>query len=137
MKVEINIYNDCSFKYLPKKKVINSLKNVFKYENLRSNVFVNIIYITDKEILKINRKYLKHNSTTDVITFFLGDEKNTLEGEIYISIDTAIKQAKQYKVSLTNEIKRLAVHGALHLIGYDDNTIDKREIMHNLENKYI
>jgi len=140
MNIEIQIFNDSSFKYLPKKKVINLVQQVFNSEKLKkliSSVLVNIIYVDNKEILKLNRKFLKHNRTTDVISFLFGDEINILEGEIYISIDTAIIQAKDYKVSLNEEIKRLAVHGALHLVGYKDDTDVKRELMHRLENKYL
>lgn len=136
MKVGINIFNDSSFKYLPKKKVVESVKKAF-IEEKSVNVFINIVYVNDREIIKLNKRYLKHNRTTDVISFLLEEHKNTIEGEIYISVDTAINQAKQYKVSLSNELKRLAVHGALHLMGYNDDTIAKKQIMHKLENKYI
>lgn len=58
-------------------------------------------------------------------------------GEIYISAETAEKQANEYGVSLTNELMRLTAHGALHLCGYDDGTEADKEAMHKLENKYI
>ena len=76
------------------------------------------------------------SSATDVITFPI-DEEPPIYGEIYISIDTARRQAEEYGVSLRNELCRLAVHGALHLAGYDDATPKQREKMHNLENQYI
>lgn len=96
-----------------------------------------VIIVSDDELLELNKMYLNHHYYTDVITFPLGDEGGPIEGEIYISMDTAAAQAKEYSVSRTNELTRLAVHGTLHLVGYDDATKEQREHMHQLENKYI
>ncbi|MFH1050434.1 MAG: rRNA maturation RNase YbeY [bacterium] len=137
MKINIQIYNDSSYKYLPKKKLIEVVENVFRHEKKGTDILLNIIYINDEKIWEINRKYLKHNRTTDVITFSLDEEEKIIEGEIYISVDTAKKQSDEYKVTFNNEIMRLAVHGALHLAGYDDDTDKNRILMHNLENKYL
>jgi len=72
----------------------------------------------DGELLrKINKKYRKKNKTTDVLSFNLGDEKKIM-GDIYISIPAAKKQAKEYNVSLKDELLRLAEHGTLHVLGY-------------------
>jgi probable rRNA maturation factor len=134
--VEISIYNDSSLKYLPQKKVIDAVGRVFKGEKIKK-ARINIIYVNDSKILELNRKYLRHNRTTDVLSFPLEESNNIIEGEIYISSETAGKQAKEYNVTLSNEIIRLAVHGALHFAGYADNTKDNRDLMHNLENRYI
>jgi len=91
MKIDIQIFNDSSYKYLPKKKVAEAVKNVFRFEKKGTGVLLSVIYVDDKDILTINRKYLSHNRTTDVITFSLGEERRKIEGEIYISIDTAKK----------------------------------------------
>lgn len=96
-----------------------------------------VIIVSDDELLELNKIYLNHHYYTDVITFPLGDEGGPIEGEIYISMDTAAAQAKEYSVSRTNELTRLAVHGTLHLVGYDDATKEQRQHMHVLENKYI
>ena len=97
---------------------------------------VSIIFVDDKFILDLNKKYLKHNYTTDVISFNL-EENSDLKGEIYISADTAEKNAGLYKVSLTNELIRLAIHGTLHLTGYEDDDESNRKQMTDLENKYL
>lgn len=100
------------------------------------NADVSVILVNDDEILELNTKYLHHNYTTDVITFPL-DEGKKVEGEIYISVDTAREQAKEYLVTFINELTRLAIHGTLHLVGYDDATKKERLQMHELENKYL
>jgi probable rRNA maturation factor len=137
MNIDIQIINDSSFKFLPKKRVIKKVKNVFSKETKINNILLNIIYVDDEVILEINKKYLKHNRVTDVITFSLGESIKIIDGEIYISVETAQRQAEDNKVSLSNEIMRLAIHGALHLAGYEDDTEKKRLLMHNLENKYL
>lgn len=136
MKFNINIYNDSSLKFLPYEKTKKAIIKALKGEKAK-NTELNVVYVDDTKIHELNKKYLKHDRTTDVISFFLEEDSEKIEGEIYISVETACKQAKEYGVSLTNEILRLAVHGTLHLLGYADNTEDKRQLMSNLENKYI
>jgi probable rRNA maturation factor len=96
---------------------------------------VNVILVSDDDLLEMNRTHLQHDYYTDVITFALEDEP--LEGEIYISVDRAREQAAEYNVGLYEEITRLAVHGALHLSGYDDATNQERERMRMLEDHYL
>jgi len=99
-----------------------------------------VIFAGNDLICDLNKKYLQHDYPTDVIAFALGaneiDGKVNI-GEIYIGVEVAKQQAEEYSVSLTNEIKRLAAHGALHLAGYDDSTAELREQMRRLEDKYI
>jgi rRNA maturation RNase YbeY len=83
----------------------------------------------------LNKQYLQHDYATDVITFPLDEQP--LYGEIYVSLETARRQANEYGVTVVNELCRLAVHGALHLLGYDDATLEDRAAMHKLESKFI
>ena len=78
---------------------------------------VNIIFVDDSFIQNLNQKFRGKDYPTDVLSFPF-DVPEFL-GEIYISLDTANRQAKEYKHSLTREIAFLAVHGLLHLLGYD------------------
>jgi len=88
--------------------------------------------------LKLNNEYLQHDYYTDVITFSLNeDDTKEIDGEIYICVDVAEEQAKEYKVSLSNELSRLAIHGLLHLCGYGDKTDEEQKLMRSLENKYL
>lgn len=130
----INFYNESNIKFLPRKKSIETAEKVFLGENI-NDFKLNIVILNDDSIHRMNKEFLNHDYPTDVITFTIEDEP--LEGEIYISSETAKTQAVEYGVSLKNEILRLVAHGCLHLSGYDDNTDEKRNIMHNLENKYI
>lgn len=101
----------------------------------RRTASISIILVDDEELLRINREFLEHDYYTDVITFPL--EENPLEGEIYISVDRARVQAKEYGVTLYNEVCRLAIHGTLHLLGHDDHTEEERLEMRRLEDRFL
>jgi probable rRNA maturation factor len=135
MAIEIEIINSSATARLPKTKVFDAVYRTLRSEK-KNKGRIQIIYVTDKYIHELNNKYLKHNYPTDVISFDMGDGKE-IDGEVYISIDTAKRQANDYSVSLTNEIMRLAVHGTLHLIGFDDQDDESRNKMRLLEEKYI
>lgn len=96
---------------------------------------LNINFIGSDKLLELNRKHLKHYYPTDIITFNYSGSLSELDGEIYISFEDAIINAKKYKVSLNNELTRLVIHGILHLLGYDDKTPFEKKIMKTLENQ--
>jgi probable rRNA maturation factor len=94
-----------------------------------------LIFCSDMMIRRLNAAYRKVDRVTDVLsfTFFEPD----LLGEIYISLPRAAQQAKEYGVSLDNEIKRLFVHGFFHLLGYDHERSSDRRKMEKMELKYL
>ncbi len=98
---------------------------------------LNINFIDSKKILEINKNYLKHNFTTDIITFNYTGDNRYLDGEIFISIDDAEANAKKYKATFNQEINRLLIHGILHLLGLDDKTKSQKLKMRSLENKLL
>jgi probable rRNA maturation factor len=110
------------------------LKHGLKVLNINSKKF-NLILVDDNYIQKLNKKYRNIDKVTDVITFALLDEKkefvtnNDVLGDIYISVDTAIKQSKDYGHSLIRELSFLSIHGLLHLTGYDHIEKKDEEIM--------
>ncbi len=96
------------------------------------------VILSNKFLLnKLKKNYFNVDQFTDVITFNLEDENDPIDGEVYISIDDVLDNAKKYEQSFNLEFKRVLVHGALHLLGFEDNTKDKKSIMTQLENKYI
>jgi len=108
------------------------IRDIFKFD--KSNSIMNIIFVGDEEIQKINREYRNIDRITDVISFALNDEKDFLIkteelGDIFICIDQAKRQAEDYKHSLDREIGFLSVHGYLHLNGYDHQTKEEEEVM--------
>lgn len=79
---------------------------------------INIVLVDDEYIRKLNRDYRGIDSSTDVLSFSMGEDD--ILGDIYISLDTALKQAEEQGWDLEREIKFLAIHGLLHLLGYSD-----------------
>lgn len=132
--INANTYNESSQKYLPCKLITESVECVAKSE-IKKDGEISVVICTDDFIHDLNVKYLGHDYATDVITFEV--EEDPLIGEIYISVDTAKIQANDYKVSLRDELLRLAIHGTLHLAGYTDNTDELRNNMATLEDKYL
>lgn len=135
MKIDVDVINDSGHKSISRKTVKDSAIRALLSEKIDIAI-ISIIFVDDAKILELNKSFLNHDYVTDVITFPL-EESGIIEGEIYISVDTARRQSEEYGVSLTNELQRLAVHGVLHLVGYDDDTDEKRDLMHVLEDKYI
>ncbi len=95
------------------------------------------IFCSDKYLLEINRSFLKHDYYTDIITFDLSSKRNKVEGEIYISIDRVIDNARSLGISIKEELCRVVFHGALHLCGYKDKKRKDAEIMRKKEDEYI
>ena len=96
------------------------------------------IILSDKKLLnKLKEKYFKLNQYTDVIAFNLEDLNCLIDGEIYISIDDVKENSKKYSQTFNNEFKRVIIHGILHLLGFEDDSVKKKNIMSKLENKYI
>ena len=98
---------------------------------------LNYIFTNDEILVQLNKEYLRHFTLTDIITFDLSESSGILSGDIYISIDRARENAKEYKDSLTNEIRRLMIHGVLHLMGYRDKSREEREQMKAKEEYYL
>ena len=93
---------------------------------------INVIFLGEEEICSMHGKYLNDYSATDVITFGYGDDGEKV-GEIYISIDQAIKVANELRIEVKDEIMLYIVHGWLHLKGYNDLTDEEAGIMRLME----
>lgn len=130
----IIVHNVSFFKFLPIKKIKDVLVKTLIAENIDS-VEITIVLTDEKHIKELNSKFLGHDYVTDVISFSLDEDE--LSGEVYICVEQAKRQASDYGVSLRNELLRLAVHGTLHLIGYDDITDDLREKMFAKQEQYV
>ncbi|MFC1540982.1 rRNA maturation RNase YbeY [Candidatus Latescibacterota bacterium] len=95
-----------------------------------SNFDINIIFINNDKMTELNEQYKKRIGTTDVLSFNLSDAtSDTLEGEVYISLERALAQSSEYGVSGEEEIIRLVTHGLLHLSGRTHNSDEDFESM--------
>lgn len=98
---------------------------------------LNFIFCDDDFIYEINKKYLDHDTFTDIITFDYSEDFGNVSGDIYVSIDRIKDNANQYKVEFQEELARVIAHGVLHIIGYKDKTVEETEIMRKKENDYL
>lgn len=98
---------------------------------------IRFVLVNDRKMAKLHREFLNLRGTTDVMTFNLTDPGAALEGEVYICLDQARRQAKEYRVPLYQEVARLAAHGVLHLAGLDDRTDSGRARMRRYEDRAL
>ena len=98
---------------------------------------VSVLFVSDSEIREINKNYLGHDYSTDVISFPLNDEPENLEGEIYVSYETTKINSLNYNVPHSSELLRVVIHGILHLAGYDDSTDSQKEEIKMREDHYL
>ena len=97
---------------------------------------LNFLFVDDKEMLKYNKKYLQHESYTDIITFD-NSLNNKIAGDIVISLERVNENAKYYQVSYKYELERVMAHGLLHLLGYNDKNKEEKKIIRKKENYYL
>jgi rRNA maturation RNase YbeY len=96
---------------------------------------ISFIFCNDKFLLSLNKKFLKHNTLTDIITFQYPSEQ--LSAEIFISIPRVKENSKTFKVGFENELHRVMIHGVLHLCGYKDKTPAHKKEMRKREEFYL
>ena len=104
---------------------------------------IGYIFCDDEKILEVNRQYLQHDYYTDIITFDycedarLMGKKDTISGDLFISLDTVRTNAEQQGTTYEEELHRVIIHGILHLCGINDKGPGEREIMEAAENKAL
>nr|WP_024991429.1 rRNA maturation RNase YbeY [Hoylesella pleuritidis] len=97
---------------------------------------IGYMFVDDEKILEINREYLGHDYYTDIITFDY-DERDVLNGDIVISVDTVRSNAEQFGKSFDDELHRVIIHGILHLCGINDKGPGERELMEAAEDRAL
>ena len=135
----INITSDCDPSLVPPDiKCIQLLvKNIFSEKKIK-DAELSYIFCNDNFLSKLKKKFFKKTHFTDVIAFRLNSyEEKRVEGEIYISLPRAKENAKIYEEPYEKEVARLIIHGCLHLLGYQDETKNQKQIMTNLENVFL
>ena len=124
----INAKNRSSIKKL--------IVQLFQEEQVSLNR-IDYIFCSDEYLLKINKRFLHHETYTDIITFPLSDYNKPVYGEVYMSVDRIKENANAFKVPYQEELLRVMIHGALHLCGYRDHNPTEKQIMRSKENHYL
>lgn len=119
-----------------KKRNIKSLLEILASHHKKTINSLNIVFVSDEELLEINRQSLSHDYYTDIITFDYSTDAS-IEGELYISIDRIKDNAVSFKEPFSRELLRVICHGVLHIVGYKDKTETEKSIIRAKENYYL
>ena len=120
-------------------RIIRAARKTLLYKKVKRG-HLSIVFVTDQRIKALNKKYLKREYTTDVLSFDLKDSRlkvNDIEGEIVISAAAAVRNAKLYQSAVEKEMVLYVVHGILHLMGFDDHSKTDTERMRQEERKTL
>lgn len=116
------------------------LKTFINKQCLKEGVHIETlqyVFCSDTFLLDINKRFLNHNFYTDIISFDLSEQKGSLIGDVYISIDRVKENAKTEGNLYTHELLRVIFHGALHFCGYKDKKPADQKTMRSMEDKWL
>ena len=119
-----------NFNFKSKRKTLAWIKKTIENEGFSLNE-LNYIFCSDEYLLQVNIEYLQHDTLTDIITFPYATAP--IEGDIFISIERVRDNAKDFNVPFEQELRRVIIHGVLHLCGYGDKTDKQAAIMRQKE----
>lgn len=135
----VRYYTDgCRYR-LPQKRLTAAwLREAAEEEGYRLGD-VNYIFCSAERLLAMNRQFLGHDYYTDVITFDYSDRRGAkiVSGDVFIDVETVADNARQYGATRLGEMRRVVVHGLLHLCGQGDKTPRTNAQMHRKEDKYL
>lgn len=129
-------FNEVSIRISNRLKLKRYLADLFFNEGIPLNKLV-YVFCTDKYLLEINKKFLNHDTFTDIITFTLSDIGEPIIGEVYISVERVQDNARVLNIPLNTELHRVIFHGALHLCGYKDKFPVNKIKMTAAEDMYL
>lgn len=127
---------DVTYKLKDKLKIKQWIKDAIAAEGYKLQELT-YIFCSDAYLLKINQQYLHHDTYTDIITFDNSEYEGEIVGDIFISIPRIKENAVKFKVSEVDELHRVIIHGALHLLGYKDKTPADNKNMTQKEDQYL
>lgn len=125
-------------KFKPKNKnaLRDWIKNTVEAEGYKLKE-LNYIFCSDSYLIELNRQYLNHDTYTDIITFDNSETEGAIIGDIFISIERIRDNAVKFSANEADELHRVIIHGALHLLGYTDKTKADKELMTQKEDLYL
>jgi rRNA maturation RNase YbeY len=122
---------------LPGKTILKTLlSDLFRKEG-RQLAGLSIVFCSDDYLLELNRQFLQHDYYTDILTFLMSERGAPVEGELYISVDRVRDNARALGVPALKELRRVILHGALHLCGYKDKLRKDQALIRQKEDRYL
>lgn len=122
---------------LPGKTILKTLlTDLFRKEG-RQLAGLSIVFCSDDYLLELNRQFLQHDYYTDILTFLMSERGAPVEGELYISVDRVRENARALGVPTLQELRRVIIHGSLHLCGYKDKLKKDQALIRQKEDRYL
>jgi len=135
--IKVKIFEQClNLPEFTTCKIIDCIQSIFSDYSIHEG-FINLIIVEDEFLRKLKLKFFEVDAYTDVMAFNLEEHGDDIEGEIYISWRRVNINAKKYNSSVQKEFKRILIHGALHLLGFNDKAEKDKKSMTNLEDYYL
>ncbi len=131
----IHFFSENDYLLNNKDSIINWIERVVEFHQGKIEQ-LNYIFCDDEYLLKINKEFLEHDYYTDIITFDNSIGKN-IDGEIFISTERVKDNSNKYNVSFDHELKRVIIHGVLHLLGFKDKSEEQQKLMTLKENEAL
>ncbi|MFU8812035.1 MAG: rRNA maturation RNase YbeY [Balneolaceae bacterium] len=133
------VYNPAEFPLPLSDEQAHTLAAIIEEHETASFHSVEVIFVDEKEIVRLNKSYLNRDYVTDIISFRYDDDpkNNAIEGSLYCCAPRIAEQASEQSVPVQAEFARIVIHGLLHLIGYDDEQPDQKNTMTELEDRYL
>lgn len=128
---------DIDFILKEKQKVRQWIGSTIKAEGFKRVGELNFVLCSDAYLLEINRQYLDHDTFTDIVTFDSSEDEGVIAGDIFISVERTMENAKKFNVSERDELHRVIIHGILHLCGYYDKKKEDKILMTEKEDYYL
>ena len=122
----------------PSEKISTEIISSVLMEEGKTLAEILVIFTSDKILSDLKKEFFNKEHLTDVISFRMNDySEEKVEGEIYISIPQVERNARKFNQSFSRELSRIIIHGSLHLLNYDDSTIDSKIKMTEKENYFL
>ena len=116
---------------------IHSVCENILMDNNHVEASITFIFSNDYKLRKLKKEYFGEDVFTDTISFNLEEESDSIEGEVYISLERVYENALTFKQDFITEYKRVIIHGCLHLLGHNDESAEDKIKMIQLEEKYL
>ena len=130
-------FSQAPSKNFPDRKLLRTCLEETAQKHNFSIRLLQYVFVSDEELLEMNRDFLAHDYYTDIITFDLSEIEGEIEGEIYISRDRVRENAANAKVTIEDEFCRVIAHGLLHLCGLKDKSKEEQVLMKKSEDAFI
>lgn len=127
---------DISYKLKNKTLVRQWIKDTITTEGFKLKELT-YVFCSDAYLLQLNQQYLDHDTYTDIITFDNSEAEGSIVGDIFISVERTRENAAKFGIAETEELHRVIIHGALHLLGYTDKSVVTKKKMTQKEDEYL